>query len=179
MKILYLYSEIMGYNIPVLNCLVENYNSELKIISWKQKNTAYKIEETNNISFLYKEDYSIKELENIVLEYNADCIVVSGWMDKDYLKICKKVKKTTNTIIVGASDTQWSNSFRHISATLISSLYHKLFFDYLWVSGSWQYEYARRLGFPNGKIIFNCYSTDNALFEKNEIKFNRYYKILL
>lgn len=169
----------MGYNIPVLNCLIENYNSDIKIISWKKKITAYEIEESSNISFLYKEDYSIKELENIVLEYNADCIVVSGWMDKDYLKICKKVKKFTNTIIVGAMDTQWNNSFRHILATLISPLYHKLFFDYLWVSGSWQYEYARRLGFPNEKIIFNCYSADNALFGKNEMKINRSDKKLL
>lgn len=58
MKILYLYAEIMGYNIPVLNILSEKYKADVTVVSWKKKLTSYKIETSNNrINFHFKEDF--------------------------------------------------------------------------------------------------------------------------
>lgn len=103
------------------------------------------------------------------LDIGPELVVVSGWMDQDYLKICKTLKKNSKTKIVAASDTQWSNSLRHNLASYISPFYHKKVFDFLWVSGPWQYEYARKLNFSNQNIIFNCYSANIHLFEKNKM----------
>lgn len=43
MKILYLYAEIMGYNIPVLNILSKKYNAEVTVVSWKKKLAPIKL----------------------------------------------------------------------------------------------------------------------------------------
>ena len=172
MKILYLYAEIMGYNIPVLNILSKKYKAEITVVSWKKKLTSYKIDfAEENINFHFKEDFEKFQLISFCQNFSPDLIVVSGWMDKDYLEICRIFKKNKTAVIVAASDTQWSNSLRHIIATFISPFYHKKRFDFLWVSGSWQYEYARRLGFSNQKIIFNCYSANVDILKSNQITF--------
>lgn len=174
MKILYLYAEIMGYNIPVLNILSKKYYSEVTVVSWKKKISSYKIDfALESINFHFKEDFEKDSLKSFCISFNPDIVVVSGWMDKDYLKICKLLKKISNTIIVAASDTQWSNSFKHNLATCIAPFYHRKMIDFLWVSGAWQYEYARRLGFSNQKIIFNCYSANIDIFNKNMININQ------
>lgn len=160
----------MGYNIPILNILSKKYKAEVTVVSWKKKLTSYKIDfAEENINFRFKEDFEKEALKSFCTSFNPDLVVVSGWMDKDYLKICKLLKKSRNTKIVAASDTQWSNSLRHRVASYISPFYHKKKFDFLWVSGPWQYEYARRLGFTNQKIIFNCYSANVDILKKNQI----------
>lgn len=170
-KILYLYSEIMGYNIPVLDLFEEKYNAELLVINWKKKLSDYKIEQNKNITYLYKEDFSYNELENMSLDFEPDIVVVSGWMDKDYIKIARKLK-SRNIKIVGAIDAQWTNSIKQNIASLIAPFYHKKIFDYLWVSGAWQYEYARKLGYSKQNILFNCYSADVKLIQKQNFNYD-------
>lgn len=169
-KILYLYSELMGYNIPVLHYLEKNYEVELNVVSWKKKISKYQIEKSNKINYYFKEDFENDELFRFVLNVAPNVIVTSGWMDKDYLKICKYNKKK-GVKIVGAMDTQWENTFRQKLATLISPFYHKKYFDFLWVSGNYQFEYAKRLGFNNNQIIFNCYSANTEFFEMNTFNY--------
>lgn len=136
----------------------------------EKKISSYKIDfAEEKINFYFKEDFEKDALKSFCVSFNPDLVVVSGWMDKDYLKICKLLKKNSNTKIVAASDTQWSNSLRHNLATCIAPFYHMKIFDFLWVSGPWQYEYARRLGFSNQKIIFNCLSANIYNLNKNKI----------
>ncbi len=170
MKILYLYAEIMGYNIPVLNILSKKYKAEVTVVSWKKKLTSYKIDfAEENINFHFKEDFEKEALKSFCTSFNPDLVVVSGWMDKDYLEICKAFKKSGKVKIIAASDTQWANSLRHKLASYIAPFYHKKMFDFLWVSGPWQYEYAKRLGFANQNIIFNCYSANIDILKNNQI----------
>lgn len=169
----------MGYNIPVLNLLSDHYNAEVIVVSWRKRLREYVIEGSENIKFHFKETFSKKELENFVMEINPTLVVVVGWMDKDYLKICKKLKREKKSIIVAGSDTPWSYSFRHWIATLIAPFFHKRIFDYLWVSGPWQYEYGRRLGFSNDKIIFNWYSANIEMMKNNVMHFNMKERSLL
>ena len=42
MKVLYLYTEIMGYNIPIFEELVDRYGATVDVVHWdKNKNTPY------------------------------------------------------------------------------------------------------------------------------------------
>lgn len=178
MKLLYLYSEIMGYNVPIINILAENYCSEINVISWKKKISNYQIEKSEKVNYFYKEDFNKIELVNFVNKFSPNLVVVSGWMDKEYLEICKDLKNKGVTI-VGAMDTQWKNTIRQKIATIIAPFYHKKYFDYLWVSGIYQFEYAKRLGFSNEKIIFNCYSANTNLLENHKMEINDNLKTLL
>ncbi|WP_329804524.1 glycosyltransferase [Flavobacterium facile] len=178
MKLLYLYSEIMGYNVPTINILAENYCSEINVISWKKKISNYQIEKSEKVNYFYKEDFNKIELVNFVNKFSPNLVVVSGWMDKEYLEICKDLKNKGVTI-VGAMDTQWKNTIRQKIATIIAPFYHKKYFDHLWVSGIYQFEYAKRLGFSNENIIFNCYSANTNLLENNKMEVNDDFKTLL
>ena len=178
MKLLYLYSEIMGYNIPTINILAEKYCSEINVVSWKKKISNYQIEKSKKVNYFYKEDFTKTELVNFINKFSPNLVVVSGWMDKDYSDICKNLKNKSVTI-VAAMDTQWKNSIQQKMATIIAPFYHKKYFDYLWVSGIYQFEYAKRLGFSNEQIIFNCYSANTNLLEKNKMESNDNFKTLL
>ena len=57
MKLLYLYSEIMGYNVPIIRILAENYCSEINVIKKKKKISNYQIEKLEKVNFFYKEDF--------------------------------------------------------------------------------------------------------------------------
>ena len=42
MKVLYLYTEVMGYNIPIFERLVERYGATVDVVHWDQnKKTPY------------------------------------------------------------------------------------------------------------------------------------------
>jgi glycosyltransferase involved in cell wall biosynthesis len=70
-------------------------------------------------------------------------------------------------------------SLRQIVASFGFPLVRDFFFSHAWVTGPYQYEFARKIGFNKRNIIFNCYSADVALFNSayyasKEIKKSKY-----
>lgn len=164
MRILYLYSELMGYQIPVLKEYLKEPNSEIVVVSWdKNKLTPYKIPDIPAIKFYKRSEFTSQKLISFCDQYDPDIIFTSGWMDRDYLKVARQQKKKGKLVIAGV-DTQWEGKLKQIIATLISPFYFKRTFTHLFIAGLYQYEYARKLGFSNSQIIQNCYSADTELF---------------
>ena len=83
----------MGYTLTTCEKLVEN-GAEVHIIHWDHKKLSeYNPKKSDGI-FLYersKNDY--ESMKSIMLEINPDLIVVSGWMDKTYLRLANYFKK--------------------------------------------------------------------------------------
>ena len=110
----------------------------------------------------------------MVKNINPDILVISGWMDKDYLKVARNVKNKVKNIVC-CIDNHWDNSLKQL---LIRGFLFKKFFNvhfsHAWIAGHEQYYYARKIGVPKKKIIFDLYSADtNTFFEayKNFSKF--------
>jgi glycosyltransferase involved in cell wall biosynthesis len=176
MKILYLYSEIMPYNIPVLEEFVNEFKADVHVVHWDQKKlTPYKLPANLHVTFYRRSELNRPQLSELAININPDVIFVSGWMDKGYLPIVRHFRKKRIPVVAGFDD-QWNGSLRqHIAAIIFPLILYK-YFSHAWVAGPLQYEYARRIGFKKRSIMFNLYSADTKLFNNVYDKSRKYKK---
>ena len=179
MKILYLYAELMGYQIPVFKELTEHYKAKLHVVHWDHKKlTPYVPPHIENVKYYKRSEFIKTQLIKFAVKMKPDLVYVSGWMDKDYLLVAKVLRKKGIPVIAG-SDTQWKGNFKQYIASVIFPITIKKYFSHIWVAGPYQYEYARKLGFRKNEILFNCLSADvvsfnTAFLSFSEIKKNAY-----
>lgn len=166
MKILYLYAELMGYQIPILKEYVEKHNAIVHVVHWDQKKlTPYKPPKLENVTYYNRSEYTREQLKELAINVKPDIVYISGWQDKDYLTVVKILRKKHIPIVTGFDD-QWKGSFRQRIASLLCPFILKLYFSHSWVAGPYQYEYARKLGFKRNEIVFHLLSGNTPLFSK-------------
>lgn len=164
-KLLYLYSEVVGYLIPIFKTLIENYNAEIVVIHWdKKKLKPYIPEEIEGLSYMNRSEFDRNSLNDFCFKFNPDLVYVSGWMDKDYLSVTKVFKKNKIPVVVGFDDIWVGNLRQRIGAFVFPFLYAK-YFSHAWVAGSLQFEFARRLGFKSNDIIFDLLSANTFKYK--------------
>jgi glycosyltransferase involved in cell wall biosynthesis len=170
MKILYLYTEVMGYLIPVFEELVKKYGAQVDVIHWdKQKLTPYTPPAIDGVRFHGRTDLSNTQLAQLVQDIAPDLAYVSGWQDKGYLYIARQLKSQGCPTVVGFDD-QWHGSFRQIAGSYLMKLFwKKRYFSHAWVAGPYQFEYASRMGFSKSQIIFNLLSCDIDAFSQSAV----------
>lgn len=167
--ILILYAEIMPYNVATFNALLGKYSDYiLYVVCWgtDKKLTKYNQPKHDRIHYFEKSIVDYKKLKSIYREVNPSLILISGIMEKDYLKLALLAKKE-NKIVVGTSDNHFKGGLRQNIAILFSNFIYKRYFDFMLVPGIFQYEYQRRLGFKKNKILFPQYSANTELFEQS------------
>jgi glycosyltransferase involved in cell wall biosynthesis len=170
MKILYLYSEIMGYNIATIKELIKS-GAEVHIVHWdKKKLSKYQVTKKVGAHFYSRTQYTVKDLLVLVNQINPDITVISGWMDKGYLVVAMKLRFRKKVVAVCLDDI-WFNSLKQNFASFLGSVgIFSIFFSHAWVAGFFQFEYARRLGFKKKNIIYDLLSADIELFSKYFLK---------
>jgi glycosyltransferase involved in cell wall biosynthesis len=170
MKVLYLYSELLGYNMPIFERLVSHYGATVDVIHWSQKKLTPFVpsEHTNSkqIAFYDRSSFTSQQMVELALRLKPDIVYVTGWMDRGYFPVLQKLKSQGVPIVAGL-DSQWTGSLRQqIGALLIRWLYKRLFYSYVWVPGPLQYEYAARIGFKKTEILSNLLSGNTELFSR-------------
>lgn len=165
MRILYLYSEVMGYNISIFETLVHRYNATVDVVHWDQKKlTPFTPDITDQVRFHRRSEYTTKTLIALCRQINPDLVYISGWMDSGYLKAVADLKKHRIPIVAGF-DTQWTGSVRQRLGALLMRLHYRAhYFDYASVPGPMQYAYACRLGFKPKQILYPLLSANTSLF---------------
>jgi len=183
MKVLILYSELAGYVLACIEALLKEEVSVL-LIRWPVNEEApFQFDFDEKLQIYDRSALSRSEMEDLTGNFNPDLVLVSGWIDKDYLSLARKMRKR-GTPVVSGLDNQWTGSSRQRLATLASPYFIKRNFDLLWVTGDRQYEFARRLGFPPSAIRTGFYSADWGRFDRayrqfHEAKFSSYPRKLL
>jgi glycosyltransferase involved in cell wall biosynthesis len=90
----------------------------------------------------------------------------------------KSLRKSGIPVVTGIDDIWWK-TLRQKFASIIFPFFKNFFFSHAWVTGPYQYEFAKRLGFKNSEIIHNCYSADieifNAAYKKSVEKKKKHY----
>jgi len=165
MKFVFLIVEYVPHQIVMIQEILKNKDNYV---------LAYSVNEKYNISNCFNErfenylldNYSEDEILFNISNFNPKIVVVGGWAFKRYNKIALKLRKNSDIPIVAYSDTQWRGDWSQKINCLISPFHLKKIFSHIWVSGIYQYEYARKLGFKKNKIIFNSLSCDVEKFEK-------------
>lgn len=172
MKIVYLVGSYVPHQLTSMNTLVEEYKVNILSYSISEK-FKYIPEKKENFQPILFKDQPKKQVYQDIIKFNPSVLVVAGWMIKDYVWIAKQIKKNTKIKVVAMSDTPWYGTLKQKINAWISPLHLKKAFDFLWVAGYRQYDYARKLGFANNQIIFNSLSADNKLFHNVDINKKR------
>ncbi len=167
MKIMYLYSEVMGYNLSIFASLVHEHQAEVHVVHWDQnKLTPFVPEPIEGVRYYARSKFSTTQLNDLAIEIKPDLIYVSGWMDQAYLHVCGQQKKCGVPIVVGF-DSQWTGSLRQrVGSLLIRYQYKRRYFSYALVPGPLQAAYAGHIGFQQNEIIPNLLSGHYELFSQ-------------
>lgn len=174
MKIVFLYSEIMPYNIPVFKALVSK-GFEVHVIRWDNKRISpYNPPEVPGVIFYNRSNFNkFKLLYTKIVHISPRIIYTSGWMDYLYCLVACKYRLKYKIPVIAGCDSQWQGGKQWVNV-LISSFCHKIWFSHILVAGMWQYEYARRLGFSKNQILTHVYSADVTTFQTVDIDKKRY-----
>ena len=171
-KIVYLYAEVMGYTAATLGELSRN-NIEIIVIHWNNRKLTTFVPDLNeNITSISRDELNWFSILKLIASFKPDIVVVSGWMDMGYLPSClwSRLKKYKVVVCI---DDQWHNTIRQKIALILGKLkIFKMLYEYSWISGAPQYEYARSIGYEKNKIIYDLYSCDIKRFKKINIKMN-------
>src|ERR1700752_3853814 len=162
-NIVFLYTEIAPYFLACCSTLAENYQTNIHVIRYPINNEApFTFSNQEKVNLYNRNDYNLDSLAGLVKEINPSFIICSGWIDKDYLRICKKYYKKIPTILT--MDTHWRGDIKQQVATLLSPFLLKNKFSHAWVPGNAQKQYAKKLGFKNNEITLGFYSCDVDYF---------------
>lgn len=158
--ILFLYSELMPYNLPWFKILVEQYSAKVVVVHWDtQKLTPYVPPPIEGVVYYPRSTFNTAALLKLADDVCPDLIYVSGRMDKGYLSVAKKWN-AKNIPVVSGLDTPWQSTWRQWIACWTSHVFFKPYFSHLWVPGCYQYVYARLLGYASKNILPHLYSAD-------------------
>lgn len=162
--ILFFHSELSEYFLACVRKLLELFNIEVHIVHWPlNKQAPFKFSIPNEANLYSKINFDKVKLRKLVSSINPDLILSCGWMDRDYIKICKQFKKQDIPVIVGI-DNHWKGSMRQYLAQVISRFTFHKYYSHIWIAGQPQLEYAHRLGFTDDKILSGYYSGDVDYF---------------
>lgn len=178
MKILYLYAEVMGYTMATIRELAESGN-EVHVVHWDHKKlTPYKAPVLHNVFMYSRSKLSVEQIKTLAKNIAPRVTVVSGWMDKGYMSVAKDLRLEGLPVVIGL-DSKWHGTLSQLLALILARIgFFSQFYSHAWVAGTYQFEYARRLGFKKN-ILYDLYSADLSLFNKayndsKEVKQNLY-----
>ena len=169
LSIFFLWAEVGGYLEAVLKSLSSQSVMIINVVHWdiRSLNTTQHDIGNNDKVIFHARSKTNDELIFKLLEFaKPDILVVSGWMDKGYIRVCKKYKKNHPMvkIVVGIDDI-WMGSIRQRLGQIYYSFFYRKLFDFMWVSGQPQFSYAQRFGYNIENIISNLYSADTETFK--------------
>jgi len=167
LKLVFLYTELAGYLLASVRDFLMRYPAaEVHVVRYPVNPEAPFYFESFPGLFVYdrKDFLNASDLYAFCLDLQADAVLCSGWIDKEYLAVCKLYKKRIPVVLV--LDTRWNGSVRQHLLRLSSPFTLKRWFSHVWVPGAPQREYALLLGFKEAQIAAGFYCADVSFFSE-------------
>ncbi|MCA6365228.1 MAG: glycosyltransferase family 4 protein [Bacteroidetes bacterium] len=162
-NILFLYTEIAGYTLACLRALTDT-GVRVHLVRWPVNQEApFDFEFGDKLTVYSRRELSNEQLTALAHDVKPDAIVCSGWVDKGYVNVCRTWKRKIPVIL--AMDNKWTGSLRQQLARLAAPVKVKRNFNRVWVPGTQQYAFARKLGFSPTHIATGFYSADVPVFD--------------
>lgn len=172
-RIAFLYAEQQPFLEPLLQELVERHQFEVLFVYWDLKTkTPFRMEPIHSVNFIKRSTLSNEKLNQLLREFDPNAIVISGWMDRMYLRNVIRYRRRGTPVITGFDDW-WVGGLRQFALKLISPMMRQLFFSHAWIAGPRQYEFAKRIGFKDNHIIFDLLSANTKIFNPGNFKKKR------
>ncbi len=161
-RIAVLYSELSGYMAACLKTLKSRFDVELLVYRWPvAKDAPFDEQDTFGwIDQLYsKDDQTAEDILRKVEAFAPDGVFIPGWMDQDYLKVARVLKRRHIPVVAG-SDTQWEGTLRQRASKYLAPWYLHTAIDALWVAGERQRQFASYLGYSGAQCWSGYYACD-------------------
>lgn len=143
--------------------LQANPDSEMLVIHYPVNSEApFNFKSGSSGKFMVYSGADTIEIEQSIASFKPQVILCSGWGNKDYLRWVKVYGKSSKNVI--CFDNQWLGTFKQKFLTLISGITFLKRFNYAWVPGEPQREYALKLGFKSKNVFTGLYPADSELF---------------
>lgn len=182
-NILFLYTELAGYTIYCMkHAMKVNSNLQIHVIRWESVSEAPFKFDFGDLKLYERSDFDFLKLSSFVKKENIEKIIISGWIDKEYVKTCRLFFNKIPTVLI--VDNQWSGSLKQRVAQVFNSVLIKRNFSHAWVPGDKQFEFVKRLGIESKNIKKGFYVANRKLFTEYYKQFkiqkeNKYPKIFL
>lgn len=164
-SILFLCTRLAGYFVNCIQTLKDE--AEIMIIHWPVAANAPFHFDLGHLDVSDKSSLSAEQLRTTCLAFNPEVVYIAGWADKDYLKLGRELRNQ-GAVVIGGLDNVWRGSIKQRMSASISSWIVKPYFDYLWVAGNRQYQFAQRLGYSHDCILTDIYVADIDRFDNKD-----------
>lgn len=162
--VLVLYTELAGYTIACLNSAASS-GLNLHVVHWPINSEApFQLNADDSIRFYNRKNYDHPALKDLMSDIAPELVIVSGWIDKGYVKSLAPYSKIIPVVLV--LDNPWKGTFRQWLGVIYARFFLSKTFTHCWVPGKLQKAFARNLGFPENKIEEGLYSADVDHFSR-------------
>jgi len=163
-KVLFLYTELAGYVVSCMKAAAQS-GLEIHVVRWPVKSEApFNFGPDLPITLYDRMSLNRGDILTLAADLAPKAILCSGWVDKDYLAVCRHFAPQTSTVLL--LDNPWQGSLRQRLAVIYARFFLKRSFNHAWVPGLAQEEFVRRLGIPIGHIKRGFYCADLPLFDQ-------------
>lgn len=170
-RVVIFYSVMAHYVTGVLKALKKcGKGLDIDVVFWDKRSpnsNLYKVEELESVRYHARSLLDNKALLDLLHTRNPHITYISGWMDKGYLQAIKRYRSQGGrTQVVCGIDDQWKGSLKQRFGQIYFRFFYRKLFDFMWISGKPQYQYAQRFGYNKERIISNLYSANTYFFNK-------------
>ena len=155
--VLFLYTELAGYLEACIHELVSR-DILVHIVRWPvNKEAPFQFSFPEEVKIYDRSEWNEKLVE-LSKELKPDLILCSGWVDKEYLDVCRHWRGRIPTVLL--LDNQWTGNLKQRLACLAATWMIKPRFSHAWVPGAPQKRFAQNLGFKADRIRLGFYCAD-------------------
>lgn len=167
MRLAILSSELASYMVSCWKALHDLHGVELLVYCYEpEKNAPFQFGSLEWIRHrLPRRGASVGEMTRRLEEFKPDAVLMSGWLDNDYLCVARALRRRGVPVIAGL-DGQWKGTFRQRVGVGCSTFVLQPCIDILWAAGERQVQFARHLGFRGQRCWRGVYCCDWEKFAR-------------
>ena len=153
-SVVFLYSELAGYTLACMKALQAVDGVTVHVCHWPMKAEAPF--ELSGMPFALepRAAHDRHSLAAWVDGCAPDLLLVSGWMDADYMHVAQRWRERIPVVLT--MDNWWTGSWKQRLAAWMAPFHVRRAFNRAWVPGAPQRVFAEKLGFEGAATGFYC-----------------------
>lgn len=178
-SIIYLYTSVNGFVLSTLKALHDTGKVKDIHLIYRANGTTdgnrFVVNRTPWLKLIPRHTISDRQLFDLLQRIRPEIVYVGGWVDKGYIRAVSRFRASGGrTHVVCGIDDQWNGTLRQYIGRIYFWMFYRKVFDYMWVSGKPQFQYAQRFGYDHQNIIGNLLSADTSVFNRKSRSARRF-----
>jgi len=170
MTFLFLYTELAGYT---MDCFQEHLRlhpkDSIHVVHYDINSEApFQFIVPLGVVLHKKKKLGNEGIYDLIKEIRPAVILMSGWQDKDYLRLARMAGKTYRFVL--CFDNTWRNTWKQLLLLLPAKIILRSITRYCWVPGEEQKKYAVLLGFNPKKVFTGFYAANLQRYRDFAVK---------